>query len=156
MAQDKDKILLLEIEHLVDVNDMICQKSKKQKEIVYSGNDVYPVQFGKLRILIENTPKEDVLTIATYYLKNIILLQPFPDGNHRTALASVELFFDKNGYDFHYSVEDAVKLQKDAYNVRLKVYGHYDQHDISIITQPEDDFTKLCKSFLRNRLTKRN
>ncbi len=156
MAKDKNKIVLLEIEHLVDINDMICQKSKEQKEIVYSGDDVYPVQFKKLKILIENTPKEDILTIATYYLKNIILLQPFPDGNHRTALAYVELFLEKNGYDFHYSVEDAVKLQKDAYNVRLKVYGHYDQHDISITTQPEDDFTILCKSFLSNRLTKRN
>jgi prophage maintenance system killer protein len=156
MAHDKNKIMLLEIEHLIDVNDMICQKSKEQKEIVYSGNDVYPIQLKKLRVLIENTPKEDVLTIATYYLKNIILLQPFPDGNHRTALASVELFLDKNGYDFNYSVEDAVKLQKDAYNIRLKVYGHYDQHDISIITHSEDDFTNLCKTFLNSRLTKRD
>ena len=156
MVRNNNKIVLLEIEHLVDVNDMICQKSKEQKEIIYSGNDVYPVQFRKLRTLIENTPKGDILTIATYYLKNIILLQPFPDGNHRTALASVELFLDKNGYDFHYSVEDAIILQKDAYNARLKVYGHYDQHDISIVKKPEDDFTNLCKNFLRSRLTKRN
>jgi prophage maintenance system killer protein len=143
MAQFKNEMVLLEIEHLIDINDMINRKSKEQKEIVYSGNDVYPVQFKKLMALIEKVPNGDVLTIASYYLKNIILLQPFPDGNHRTALASVELFLDKNGYDFHYSVEDAVKLQKDAYSVRLKVYGHYDQHDISIITQPEDDFTNL-------------
>ncbi len=52
-----------------------------------------------------------------------------------------------------YTIE---QTQKDAYIIRLKVYGHYDQHDISITTQPEDDFTNLLKNFLHKRLTKRN
>lgn len=96
----------------------------------------------------------DIIDIATYYLKNIILLQPFPDGNHRTALTSVELFLNKNGYELSYTAEEALKFQKDAYNIRLEVYGHYGQHDISVLTKPADKFTKLCMEFIKGKLTK--
>jgi prophage maintenance system killer protein len=154
MVTDEDSILLLEVEHLVDVNDIIRQKAMKEKDIDYSGDDVYPIEFKKLQALIDITPKENVLDIATYYLKNIILLQPFPDGNHRTALASVEFFLNKNGFSLSYNADEALEFQKEAYRVRLKTYGNYDQHNISILKTPEDDFTRLCRDFVKKRLAK--
>ena len=154
MPKNEEDILLLEVEHLVDINDIIRQKALKEKDIDYSGDDVYPIEFNKLQALLDNTPKENVLDIATYYLKNIILLQPFPDGNHRTALASVEFFLEKNGYSLSYNADEALEFQKEAYRVRLKTYGNYNQHDISILKKPEDDFTKLCQDFVQKRLAK--
>ena len=156
MVNDKNKILLLEVEHLVDVNDIIRQTASEIKDIDYSGDDVYPIEMKKLRALIENTPKDDILEIATYYMKNIILLQPFPDGNHRTALASVEFFLNRNGFTLSYNADEALEFQKEAYRVRLKTYGNYDQHNISILKIPEDDFTKLCRDFIKKRLAKRD
>lgn len=154
MPNDEESILLLELEHLVDVNDIIRQKARNEKDIDYSGDDAYPIEFKKLQALIDNTPKGNVLDIATYYLKNIILLQPFPDGNHRTALASVEFFLNKNGYVLSYNADEALEFQKEAYRVRLKTYGNYDQHNISILKTPEDDFTRLCRYFIKIRLAK--
>ena len=84
----------------------------------YSGEEVYPIELKKLKALIENIPKGDLLDITTYYLKNIILLQPFPDGNHRTALTSVEFFLNKNGYELSYTAEEALEFQKEAYSVK--------------------------------------
>jgi len=55
----------------------------------------------------------DIHEIAAYYLKNIILLQAFPDGNHRTALYAVELFLKINGYDFDYSAEEAYEFRRE-------------------------------------------
>jgi prophage maintenance system killer protein len=148
--------LFLEIAHLLDANDIILQKSKKQKEIDYSGEGIYPIEYNKLEALIEHTPSGDILDIATYYLKNIILLQPFPDGNHRTALAAVEFFLNINDYELSYSAEEALDFQKEPYRVRFKTYGNYDQHDTSILKTNEDGFSKLCRGFIKKRLTKRN
>ena len=152
MSSNENDIILLESEHLLDINDMIQKKSKEKKEIGYSGEDIYPIQINKIRALIKQAPTADILTIATYYLKNIILLQPFPDGNHRTALASVEFFLSKNGHKISYSAEKALEFQKQAYSVRLKTYGHYDQHNTSVLTKQEDDFNSLCRTFIEGRL----
>ncbi len=156
MSTDENDIVLLEMEHLLDINDIIRQKSKVQREIDYSGEETYPIEIKKLQALKDNAPSGDILEIAAYYLKNIILLQPFPDGNHRTALASVEFFLRKNGYDLTYTAEEALEFQKDAFNVRLKTYGNYDQHNISILTKLEDSFFEFCENFIESRLTKRN
>ena len=152
MSSNENDIILLESEHLLDINDMIRKKSQERREIGYSGEDIYPIQINKIRALIKQVPKGDILTVAIYYLKNIILLQPFPDGNHRTALASVEFFLSKNGYKISYSAEEALEFQKQAYSVRLKTYGHYDQHDTSVLTKHEDDFTSLCRNFIESSL----
>ena len=76
MSSEEDRVILLEVEHLLDINDMIRKKSKKQREIAYSGEETYSIELKKLQNLVENTPKGDILGIATYYLKNIILLSP--------------------------------------------------------------------------------
>ena len=156
MPSDDMNILLLEIEHLVDINDIISKKSKEQKEIDYSGEEAYPIEYKKLQALIEHIPSGDILKMATYYLKNIILLQPFPDGNHRTALTAVEFFLNKNGYELSYTAEEALEFQKEAYRVRLKTYGNYNQHDISILKTSGDDFSRLCRDFIEKGLTKCN
>ncbi|UCE74969.1 MAG: Fic family protein [Methanomassiliicoccales archaeon] len=154
MSNERENIFLLEVEHLIDTNDIIRQKATEKNAIDYSGDDVYPIEMKKLHALIENTPKGNILDIATYYLKNIILFQPFPDGNHRTALASVEFFLNKNGHVLSYNADEALEFQKEAYRVRLRTYGNYDQHDISILMKPEDDFTRLCRDFIEKRLAK--
>jgi prophage maintenance system killer protein len=154
MANDKKSIIFLEVEHLIDVNDIIRQKAKDEKDINCSGEEAYPIEFKKLQALIEHVPKRDVLGIATYYLRNIILLQPFPDGNHRTGLASAEFFLNKNGYGLSYTAEEALEFQKEAYRVRLETYGNYDQHDVGILKTNKDDFSHLCRSFIERGLTK--
>lgn len=151
-----NNIIFLEIEHILDVNELIRLKSKDNKEIDYSGEESYSIDLKKLNALIENTPNEDILDIAVYYLKNIILLQPFPDANHRTALACAELFLMKNELYLEYTTNDAVLFQKNAYSVRLNTYGNYDQHNITILTKPEDDFSILCKNFIESNLTERS
>ncbi|MDD5474013.1 MAG: Fic family protein, partial [Candidatus Methanoperedens sp.] len=69
----------------------------RDHRIEYTGSGDYPIKTYDLEKLIEYTPNRGILEIAAYYLKNIILLQAFPDGNHRTALYAVELLLKKNG-----------------------------------------------------------
>jgi prophage maintenance system killer protein len=69
-------------------------------------------------------------------MKNIIILQAFPDGNHRTALYAVELFLKKNGCYFNYTPEEAYEFRKELYGRRLREYKTYEERPASILNDP--------------------
>ncbi len=82
---------LLTLENLLDINEQIKIRASKDHRIEYTGSEDYTIKIRGLKKLIELTPKNrTVIEIATYYLKNIILLQAFPDANHRTALKEAD------------------------------------------------------------------
>lgn len=83
------------------------------------------------------------------YLKNIILLQAFPDANHRTALTATERFLEKNGYSFDYTAVEAYQFQKDLYSRRLHEYGTYEERPISILKESDNQVFLLCLEFVK-------
>ncbi len=92
------QINLLTLEILLDVNEQIKIRATIDPRIEFSGSEDYQIKMYELKKLIEYAPKNrDILDIAAYYLKNIILLQAFPDANHRTALTAIEMFLEDNG-----------------------------------------------------------
>ena len=98
---------LLEYQHFIDINEEIYQLSLEYNDIEYSGREDYPIIKRKIHSLVDGVPAGSFLDIATYYLRNLILLQPFADGNHRTALHAVKLFAYKNGKRFDYTDSEA-------------------------------------------------
>ena len=96
------------------INHTICTMSRTNKLIEYVIPNSVPIRHDKLVILGYEIPKHTVsINVATYYMKNIILLQCFPDGNHRTSYLSVELFYHKNYIPFRWNPEHVVKYQRD-------------------------------------------
>ena len=93
----------LEVEHILEINEAIYRESLKDDKIEYSGKDLYPIKKEKIEKLVELVPKGSLIDTAIHYLKNIILLQPFPNANHRTALLSAEYFLELNGEKLKYS-----------------------------------------------------
>lgn len=126
-------IVLLILENLLDINEEIKKEAAKDKNIEYRGSEDYPIRKYKLKKLIEYTPDREIIDLASYYLKNIILLQAFPDANHRTALAAVEVFLNKNEIDLDYTPEEAYLFQKEYYGSRLRIYGTYEEMPVSIL-----------------------
>ncbi|MFQ6071811.1 MAG: hypothetical protein ACE5KT_03815 [Methanosarcinales archaeon] len=122
----------------MDINKGIWLESLRTKEIEYKGYDDFPIRYDKIDGLINNTPERDIIDIGAYYLKNIILLQPFANANHRTALSAVKLFFRKNGYDFIYTVDKTLELQKRIYELRLKIYGTYEELPLNYFIYAKD------------------
>ena len=142
-------INLLTLENLLDINEGIKADSKRDRRIEYSGSEDYPVKMFELRKLIEYTPSRDILEIAAYYLKNIVLLQAFPDGNHRTALYAAELFLLKNGYNFNYSPEEAYQFRKELYNRRLREYKTYEEMSVRVLRETDNQVFSLCMEFIK-------
>ena len=146
-------INLLTIENILDINEQIKIRASKDTRIEYSGSEDYPIKIRELKKLVELTPKNrTVIEIAVYYLKNIILLQAFPDANHRTALTATERFLEKNGYSFDYTVVEAYNFRKELYTRRLQEYGTYEERSISVLKEPDNQIFSLCLEFVRGHI----
>ncbi len=141
---------LLALENLLDINEQIKIRASKDPRLEYTGSEDYPIKIRELKKLIEITPKNrSVVEIAAYYLKNIILLQAFPDANHRTALAATERFLEKNGYSFDYTAVEAYQFRKELYNRRLQEYGTYEERPVSVLKEADNQIFSLCLEFVR-------
>lgn len=108
---------------------------------------------GKIRKLVKLVPKDTIIDVATYYFKNIILLQPFPNANHRTALLSAEYFLQLNNRKLEYSTEEITQFHQKSFSVQFKVYKTYEQLDTKVLTEEKNDFYYYCKNFLEDHLT---
>ena len=140
---------LLILENLLDINEQIKIRALKDHRIEYTGSEDYPIKINELKKLIELAPENrTVIEIASYYLKNIILLQAFPDANHRTALTATERFLEKNGYRFDYKAAEAYLFRKELYNRRLQEYGTYEEKPISVLKEPNNQVFSLCLEFI--------
>jgi prophage maintenance system killer protein len=141
---------LLTLENLLDINEQIKIRASKDPRIEYTGSEDYSIKVRELKKLIELTPKNRTVTeIAAYYLKNIILLQAFPDANHRTALTATERFLEKNGYSFDYTAVEAYQLRKELYVRRLREYGTYEERHTSVLKEADNQVFSLCLGFVR-------
>ena len=143
---------LLTLEELLDINEELRSDALRDPHIEYSGASDYPIKMNALKKLIEYTPKRDILEIAAYYLKNIIILQAFPDGNHRTALYAVELLLEINGYKFDYAPEEAYEFRKELYNKRLQEYKTYEERPISVLKEENNQVFSFCLEFVKSHV----
>ncbi|MDO9096895.1 MAG: Fic family protein [Candidatus Methanoperedens sp.] len=142
------------MEILLDINEQIKVRASKDPRIEYSGSEDYPIKMHEIKKLIEYAPKNrDILEAAAYYLKNIILLQVFPDANHRTALTATEMFLENNGLNLDYTPVEAFDFRKELYKSRLMVYKTYEEMSTRVLkeddNQTENGVFTLCLKFIK-------
>jgi prophage maintenance system killer protein len=142
------------LEILLDINEQIKIRTLKDNRIEYSGSEDYPIKMHELKKLIEYAPKSrDILDVAAYYLKNIILLQAFPDANHRTALTAIEMFLEDNGLNLDYTPVEAFDFRKELYNCRLMVYKTYEEMSTKVLKEDDNQVGNsvfaLCLKFIK-------
>lgn len=146
-------INLLSLENLLDINEQIKLRALKDHRIEYTGSEDYPIKIKELKKLIELAPENrSVIEIAAYYLMNIIIMQAFPDANHRTALTATERFLEKNGYSFDYKTSEAYQFRIELYYIRLQEYGTYEERSISVLKYPNNQVFSLCLEFISTHI----
>ena len=107
----------------------------------------------KIHALRNTAPADALLDTATYYMKNIILLQAFPDGNHRTSLECVRLFYHKNNIDFKWNPEYVEKYQRKIYRLRYKIYHTYEELSANVLTEPRNELWDYCRDCIKMNLS---
>jgi len=147
MKADLDK---LRVEEILEINRRIAECG-----VPYTGMEEYEVRKDKVEELVKNTPARSPTEIAAYYLKNISLLQPFPDANHRTALIAAEIYLNRKGYDLAYTAEEADALRNRMLELQWKIYGTYEEMPAEVLGEPDNELFRLCLEFIRAHVKRR-
>ena len=144
---------LLTLENILDINEQIKILSFNDVRIEYTGIEDYPIKISVLKKLIELIPiNRTIEEIAAYFLKNIIILQAFPDANHRTALTAAERLLEINGYNFDYTPVEAYRFRKELYSRRLHEYGTYEERSIIVLKETDNQVFLLCLDFVKTHI----
>ncbi len=141
MTTDPD---CLRTEEILKINQELARR-----DFPYTGSDEYPVRKEKIEHLVRAVPSRSPIDVAAYYLKNLPLLQPFPDGNHRTALIAVEIFLERKGYRFDYTEEEANQLRNQMLSLQFKLYGTYEELPEAVTEEPDNELFRLCRDFIK-------
>lgn len=142
----------LTAKEILKINDWIWTMSKKSGEIEYGGHNEYTTNTSQIKHLVKHAPNKESIDIATYYLKNLILLQAFADANHRTAFESVRYFFRKNDIGFRCDPVSIYEIQTEIYSLRFKIYGTYEEMYVSILTEPKNELYYYLKNYIEHCL----
>lgn len=139
----------LTVSEIILINDTIHEMSHYNPKIEHI--DAFNTRTDKLDELIRLVPTNTIsLHVASYYMKNIIIMQCFSDANHRTALEAVRLFFYKNSINFKWNSENVVKMQRNIYKLRYIMYKTYEELPSSVLMEPHDSLWFYCKNCIED------
>jgi len=143
----------LDISHM---NYVIYEMSRRNPKIEYVRLPGTEISYSKLQTLVESAPRYTMsINTAAYYMKNLILTQCFPDGNHRTALEAVRLFYHINHVDFRWNPNLVVEYQYEIYKLRYKIYNTYEALPVSVLSEPYNDLWLYCRDRIQDNLSKK-
>lgn len=143
---------LITTNEIIQINRTIHDMSHYNRKIEYV--KVSDIKYNNLNILVHSAPEHDLLIdIATYYMKNIILMQCFPDANHRTAFEIIRLFYHKNDIDFKWNPQCVVKYQREIYKLRYRIYNSYEELSVSVLTEPHNKLWDYCWNCIMDNLS---
>ena len=162
---DKDKmpkIKLLTLKQILTINKYIEIRANKDEHIKYEKRFVRINMKKNLNYLMECANEyyfktEDIILTATYYLKNIIILQSLEDANHRTAITATKIFLDSNGYiTKEVEAECYLFFKNDLFMYRHKEYYTYDSLDTNVLkfedNTIDNDVFNFCLNFIKNKI----
>lgn len=103
--------------------------------------------------MLDAVPLADVVTQAAWIMRTLILLQPFPDGNHRTAMLAAGWILKRSGFRFRPSPDDAAAFQETVSGARFKRLGGYDDAPLSVVGDWHDEVFDCCLKFIEGSLS---
>ncbi len=156
------EIKFLTLNKILTLNNIIEKRAEKCTQIKYEKRFV-PIDIRKNLNYIPDCAEEyyfkteDIILTATYYLKNIIILQSFKDGNHRTAISATKVFLDSNGYSTkNIKAKCYIIFKNDLYMYRHKEYYTFDSLDKNVLEFEDntiDNYVfEFCLKFIKNKI----
>jgi len=156
------KIIFLTLNQILFINRYFKKQSTKELEVKYKCRFVR-INIRKNLFRLPECAKEyylkteNVILTATYYLKNIIILQSLEDANHRTAIYATRMFLKSNGYKTKkVSSECYLTFKNRLLMWRYKEYYTYDSLDIDELKSnkntTENYVFNFCFEFIKNKI----
>ena len=155
-------MIFLTLTKILTINKYIEIRAEKDEKIKFKKRFVRINIKKNLNYLPECAKEyyfktEDIILTATYYLKNIIILQSLEDGNHRTAITATKILLESNGYNTkEVNTECYLSFKRHLFMYRNKEYYTYDSLDTNVL-KFEDNTTEnyvfnFCLKFIKNKI----
>ncbi len=139
----------LTVSEIRTINNAIHDMSYRNPNIEYSAG--FTTRTYKLDEFVRIASlNSNLLDTATYYMKNLIIMQCFSDSNHRTALEAVRLLFHRNSINFRWNPKEVVEMQRNIYELRYRIYNTYEELPTSVLTEPHNSLWYYCKSYIED------
>jgi prophage maintenance system killer protein len=138
----------LTADELEAINDAIFERSKDDRTIHYGAREEFPTSRSRLAAIVSAAPEMPPREAAAWLIRAIVLIQPFPDGNHRTAVTAAELVLRRRGVAFAPTPEQARTFHREVSNARRSALGGYDDAPLSALVHWDDEVMRVCRGFV--------
>jgi hypothetical protein len=140
---------LITANEIAEINHQIRERSQVDHSIPYGAQPGETASLVKLNAIVGRIPPMSPVDQDAWLLRAIILVQPFPDANHRTAVLAAEFFLKGTGVRFEPSVDAAKEFQRRVTAAPFKILGGYDDAPLAVLVFWHDDVMEICRSFVR-------
>ena len=138
---------MITAEEVDSINRRIRELARTDAAVHYGLAEV-PTKRAAVIEIVRRIPNREPVHQAAWLMRAIILVQPFPDANHRTALLSAELLLERSGVRFDPTTRDAERFQREVSGARYRLLGGYDDAPLSVLDNPEDPVFELCRGIV--------
>lgn len=141
----------LAADDLEAINDAIFERSKRDRTIHYGAREDFPTSRKRLDAIINAAPEVPAREFAAWLIRAIVLIQPFADANHRTAVTAVtaaELSLRREGLRFAPTPSQAKTFHRDVSNARRSLLGGYDDAPLRVLEKRDDEVMRVCREFV--------
>ena len=146
------KAALISADELVAINERIAALTIDDPAMRYDNPDQIPPSAIRIKAIVSKVPIAEPIRQAAWIMRAIILLQPFADGNHRTALISSELVLDRVGIRFRPTADQAQAFQKEVSHSRYVLLGGFEDAPLSVLEDWDDEVMRCCEDFIGEAL----
>lgn len=137
-------------DEIAAINERIRQLAATDPRIDYGLAGEVPIRTRALEAVAEGIPNATPEEAAAWLIRALILLQPFPDANHRTALAAAELLLGRAGRKFQPTVDSSREFQRHVSGARYRLLSGFDDAPLTVLDAVDDEVMALCREFVRN------
>ena len=155
LANDQMEPSRISAAEIAEINERIYEMSRTNPKILYGREQDEGPSMRRLTAIVESIPGGEVVDQAAWLLRAIILVQPFPDANHRTAMAAATLLIEREGMGFDPPVHEAEEFQRAVSSARFQLLGGYDDAPLAVLDSADDPVLSICRVFVERHLTKR-
>jgi len=134
---------------LAQLNAAIERASRSDSRIAFENPEHQAPSQVRLAAIVKKLPATDAVRQAAWLLRAMILVQPFPDGNHRTGVLAADLLLQKAGITFRGPPDDGIAFQREVTARRYRLLKGYDDAPLIVLDHWDDEVMECCERFVR-------
>ena len=144
-----DRRAPITVDELLEIHRDIKEQAAADRTIHYSDIEGRGPSIPRLQRIVDAFPPLGPEESAAWIVRAIVLVQPFPDGNHRAAIGAAELVLRDAKIRFTVGLTDGAAFQREVSAARRERLQGYDDAPLAVLAPWDDSVMACCVAFVR-------